>query len=69
VHVQTRNVSRLDLLVSGRPQRSFDVEGDLTSADLQEILGEAAPERLVRELQGFEEDRLVARYRSELPRG
>jgi cytosine/adenosine deaminase-related metal-dependent hydrolase len=67
VEVETKNVTRLDVLINGRPQRSLDVVDNSTSIDLQRIVGDHAGNKLTLELQGFEDDELVVRYREQVP--
>ena len=61
VQVRMRNVSRLDVLIDDRPQRSLDVQGmEDIIFDLKEMAPQTAGSRLQLALRAFEDNRLVA---------
>ena len=62
VAVATNNVSRLDLFINGRPQRTFDVTDGTTSIELPGLAG--GPNTI--EIRGFRADQLVASTRVRL---
>ena len=66
----TRNITRLDVLLNDRPQRSLDVDPDaVTRIDLNAMASDrtsAAPMQLT--LYGYAEDELVVEYQASLPR-
>jgi hypothetical protein len=64
--VATRNVSRLDVVLNGRPCRSLNVRGDRTTVDLAEFTDCLVTPATV-ELLGYDGDSLVARYRERVP--
>jgi C-terminal processing protease CtpA/Prc len=66
VQVETQHVTRLDVWLNGRPQRSLDVRGDVTVIDLNDIAAETAAALLHLELRAFEDDQLVMAYREAL---
>jgi hypothetical protein len=66
LRVKTRNVTRLDVFVNQRPQRSLDVKNNETIVDLQEIVGEGAQSLLQVRLLGYDEERPVADHRLEV---
>ena len=68
VQVKVLNVTRLDVLINDRPQRSFDVGEDAVMVvDLDEITKGGLPGRISLQLRGFEQGELVATYRGEVP--
>lgn len=62
VEVDTRNLTRLDVLLDERPQQSLDIEDGTTRLDLPAPGGLQAP-RL--ELRGYDGSRLAAVYRQQ----
>lgn len=62
VSTTTENISRLDVYIDGRPQRTFDVEDGATTFDLP--LDSPGPHIL--ELRGFDGNELVAARRIEM---
>lgn len=65
--VVTRNITRLDVVVNGRPLRSFDVREDATSIRLQEIAGDVVRGPFKLELLGYDGAEFVAVWRKEMP--
>lgn len=66
VRIETQHVTRLDVWLDGRPQRSLDVRSDVTVIDLNDIAGEIVEELPYLELRAFEVDQLVMVYRGNL---
>lgn len=69
LRVKTRNVTRLDVIVNERPQRSLDVQGNETIVDLQEIIGGSAEGLHRVRLLGYDRDRPVAEHRLQVMGG
>lgn len=66
VRAKTRNVSRLDIYLDGRPQRSVNVVGDETVVDLQEAAGGGdRPRELL--LHGYDGSELAVAYHAQIP--
>jgi cytosine/adenosine deaminase-related metal-dependent hydrolase len=63
VRVEARNVDWISVLVNGRPRRSYDMEDGKVSIRLNEIMTVGPGREISLEIQGFEEDRLVAATR------
>lgn len=61
--VMSRNISRLDVWLDGRPRLSLDVEGDETHIDLQAAVKQAAEGQHRLELRGYEGEELAAVHR------
>ena len=64
--VKTRNVSRLDVWLNGRPRGTRDVVADETEIDLQAMAGGPAELGRKVELRAYDGDELAAVYRRDL---
>lgn len=66
VRAKTRNVSRLDVYLDGRPQHSANVVDSETIVDLQEVAGGGGrPRDLL--LRGYDGSELVVAYQAQIP--
>jgi cytosine/adenosine deaminase-related metal-dependent hydrolase len=63
IHLETRNVDWISVLIDGRPRRSYDVSQGHLSIHLREILGEGSGAGHSLEIQGFRGNQLVAATR------
>ncbi|MCK4461950.1 MAG: peptidase S41, partial [candidate division Zixibacteria bacterium] len=60
IEVRTANIDRLDVFFNDRPESSVNVHDEITSIDLQEIVGnDTGPHRKL-EIRGYEDGDLVA---------
>ena len=67
LRVGTRHVNRIDPVIDGRPRGSFDVRGRGLTLELEALLGRRPRQPVQLELLGYDDDRLVASLRRELP--